>query len=64
MLKEVLTGVLKPTHKAAGLYLEEEEDFLYLKKEGREKPLATWVSTTVTVEKIQDAADAILEKEE
>ena len=64
MLKEVLRGVLRPVHRAYGLYLEEDEDFLYLKKEGEEKPLAIWVTSVVTVATIQNGADSILEREE
>lgn len=66
MLKEILTANLRPTHRAAGLFLDEDEDELlvYLKREGRDKPLAVWVASTVTVEMIRDAADFILEREE
>jgi len=63
LLKEVLTGILRPAHRTAGLFLEEQEDFLYLKKEGQEKPLATFIVWMVTVEMIRYAADSILEKE-
>ncbi len=64
MLREVLIGTLRQAHRALGLYLEEEEDFLYLRMEGQEKPLAIWISSVVTVAMIQDAADKIIEKEE
>ena len=40
MLKEVLTAALKNEHREAGLYLEEDEDMVYLKHD--EKVLAKW----------------------
>jgi len=64
MLKEILTQTLRPVHRAAGLFLEEDEDFLYLKREGQDKPLAVWLAYTVTETMIHDTADSILEKEE
>ena len=64
MLKEVLTQTLRPAHRAAGLFLQEDEDFLYLKREGQDKPLAIWIACTVTVAMIQDAADAIVARGE
>jgi len=64
MLREVLTQTLRPAHRAFGLYLDEDEDFLYLKREGQDKPLAVWLAYTVTVAMIHDAADSILEREE
>jgi len=62
MLKEVLAQTLRPVHRAFGLFLEEDEDFLYLKRKGQDKPLAVWVAFTVTVAMIHDAADSILER--
>lgn len=44
--------VLWPEHEAAGLFIKEEEDFVYLMRKGEEKPLATWSSRAVTREKI------------
>ena len=64
MLKEVLNATLTTRHKGIGLYLEEDEDFLYLKREGQVKPIATWLTSTVTVAMIRDVADAIVEREE
>ena len=64
MLKEVLTATLMQRHRDAGLYLDEDEDFLYLKREGGSKPLATWWALTATVAMVRDAADSILEREE
>ena len=66
MLKEILTQTLRPVHRAAGLFLEEDEDelFLYLKREGQGQPLAVWVTSTATVVMIHAAADSILERED
>jgi len=64
MLKEVLTATLRPVHRAFGLYLDEDEDFLYLKREGVAKPLGVWPAFSATVAMVQDAADTILEREE
>jgi len=64
VIKEVLTQTLRPVHRAFGLYLEEGDDFLYLKREGQDKPLAIWVACTVKVAMIHDAADSIVEREE
>jgi len=64
MLKEILTQTLAPRHKEIGLFLEEDEDFLYLKREGQDKPLATWMAYTVTIAMIHDAADSIVERGE
>lgn len=56
MLRELLERVLKPEHKAAGLFLEEEDDhFLLLKREGR--VLAVFSSLGATIEAIQATAD-------
>lgn len=63
MLREVLRQTLRPVHRAAGLFLDGDEDFLYLKREGQDKPLAVWLACTVTVAMIHDAADSILEGE-
>lgn len=35
MLREVLDGALTLEQRRSGLYLEEDEDFLYLKRAGR-----------------------------
>lgn len=59
--QEILDRALLPRHKGAGLYLEDEEDFLYIKRDG--KILATFVSITVTYEIIHDACDTIINRE-
>ena len=64
MLREVLIYTLRPVHRTAGLYLQEDEDFFYLKREGQDKPLAVWLAYTVTIAMIHDAADSILERGE
>lgn len=64
MLEEILTQTLRPVHRAFGLYLKEKEDFLYLKREGQDKPLGIWLTCTATIAMIFAAADSILEKEE
>jgi len=53
--KELLTACLKPEHQQAGLHLEEDEDFVYLKRGDR--ILAVWLATNVTVETILHEAD-------
>jgi hypothetical protein len=55
MLQEILTTVLKPEHREAGLYLDEDEDFVYLKH--GDKTLATWYGRSVTPTQIWEAAD-------
>lgn len=41
---EILTRALKQAHREAGLSLEEDEDFLYLKRGAR--TLATFLAST------------------
>jgi hypothetical protein len=60
MLKEVLTATLRPEHRRVGLYLTEDEDFLYLMWEGQDKPLAIWLAGTATVAMVREAADQII----
>jgi hypothetical protein len=55
MLQGILSHTLKKSHKDAGLYLKEDEDFLYLKR-GNET-LASFWSYTVTIEAIWEEAD-------
>ena len=55
MNRERLTACLKPERQQAGLYLEDDEDFVYLKR--GDKMLAVWLSTNVTVETILHEAD-------
>jgi len=58
MLQEVLTAALKPEHRDAGLYLEEDEDFVYLKHGNKVEGI--WYGRTVTVAKIWALADKYL----
>ncbi len=52
-----LTKILKPQHRQTGLYLEEDEDFLYLKCIGVSKTLATFSTRGATIESIWEEAD-------
>ncbi|MDD4986787.1 MAG: hypothetical protein PHQ43_13625 [Dehalococcoidales bacterium] len=52
---DALNRVLKPEHKQAGFYLDEDEDFLYLKR--GDKVVATWNSTQATAEVAVAEAD-------
>lgn len=53
---QVLTAALKPTHKEAGLYLDEDEDFVYLRDRSN-LPVATFHGRSVTVAEIWAMAD-------
>jgi hypothetical protein len=56
----ILPSILKPEHKAVGLYLEEDDHLVYLKdKDG--KVLAYWSASGVTIAEIQHEADQQLE---
>ena len=61
MLQEVLQAALKPEHKEAGLYLEDDEDFVYLRN-GSKLPLATFHSRSVAVPEIWAVADTYVAK--
>lgn len=54
MRNEILNGALRPDQKAKGYSLEEEDDFLYLLKEG--KRVATFIPF-VTPWAVQKACD-------
>ena len=56
MPREDLDGMLTAEQRQAGLYLEEEEDFLYLKR-GGEQVLALFSAVGVTVASIREAAE-------
>ena len=59
MLKELLKGVLTEEQREAGIYLEEDEDFLYLfDREGKRH--GVFSSKTATPEVLQKEANAII----
>lgn len=48
ILKEVLEAILTSEQKAAGIYLEEDEDFLYLfDREGKRRGIFTTPRATI-----------------
>ena len=61
MLRERLTARLKKEHRATGLYLEEDEDFLYLKRGDDE--LARWLATKARMPRVLDEADRLMKTE-
>ena len=48
LLNDALNAILKPEHRQAGFYLDEDEDFLYLKR--GDKVVAVWNATKATAE--------------
>ncbi len=56
--KEVLKGILSKKCQDAGMWFDEDEDFVYLK--WGEKTEATFCAIGVTVSTIQHTADLIL----
>lgn len=58
MNRERLTEQLKPEHRRAGFYLEDDEDFLYLKK-GNEI-VGIWLTGNVAIDAVLDTADRLL----
>jgi hypothetical protein len=52
---KVLTEVLRPEHREAGLYLEEDDHTVYLKQGG--EVLARWSATGATIAPIWNEAD-------
>ena len=55
MNRERLTEKLKPEHGQAGFYLEDDEDFLYLKR--TDKVVAVWNATKATREAVLAETD-------
>ena len=49
--RKALDACLKPEHRQAGFYLDDDEDFLYLKR--GDKVVAVWSANTATVETVQ-----------
>ena len=56
---EILTAILKEEHRRQGLYLEEDDHLLYLKR--GQQTLAKFSATGATVEEIQKEADKHVE---
>ena len=54
-MSKILSEVLKPEHTQAGFYLEDDEDFLYLKR--GEKVVAVWSATGASIESVKAEAD-------
>lgn len=59
MLKEILSKILKLEHRNIGLTLEENEDFVYLVKNGH--TIAVFSSRGATIEEVLHEADQQLE---
>ncbi len=59
MLKEILAAALTEEQKESGLFLEEDEDFLYLFDRGG-KQQAVFSSRGATVKAIRDKADQVI----
>ena len=58
MPREDLDGILTAEQRRAGLYLEEEEDFLYLKR--GDQVLAIFSAVGATVASVREAADSYI----
>ena len=58
--RKALDAYLKPEHRQAGFYLDDDEDFLNLKR--GDKVVAVWSANKVTVETVQAEIDRILVK--
>ncbi|MBA7568823.1 hypothetical protein ES708_10558 [subsurface metagenome] len=56
---QILTAILKEEHRQQGLYLEEDDHFLYLKR--GQRLLAKFSATGATVGEIQKEADKYIE---
>ena len=48
LLNDALNAIMKPEHRQAGYSLDEDEDFLYLKR--GDKVVAVWNATKATAE--------------
>ena len=55
LLNDALNAILKPEHRQAGFYLDEDEDFLYLKRGN--KVVAVWNATRATAEVVVAETD-------
>ena len=58
MSRPELEACLKPEHREAGYYLEEDEDFVYLKQGSKTR--ATWNAAQATAQRIQNEADRLI----
>jgi len=52
---DALRRILKPEHRQAGFYLDDDEDFLYLKR--GDKVVAVWNATQATADMAVAEAD-------
>ena len=50
LLNDALNAILKPEYRQAGYSLDEDEDFLYLKRGN--KVVAVWNATKATAERV------------
>ena len=50
LLNDALNAILKPEHRQAGYSLDEDEDFLYLKR--GDKVVAVWNATKANAERV------------
>jgi len=62
MRREILSACLKPEHLEAGFYLDDDENFLYLKRKG--EVLAVWNATKATTAAIQAEIDRLIAENE
>lgn len=60
MNRFVLDGVLTAEHKALDLYLEDDEDFVYIRRKGQVLPMATFSAKGATVTSITKEADRLV----
>ncbi len=58
MLTQLLTAILKPEHRKAGMYLEKDADILFLMRD--DKVLDYWDATKATIKQILEFADRYL----
>lgn len=59
---QILTQALRPEHREAGLYLEEDDHVLYLKQ--GDEVLARWSATGATIASIWNEADKYIHSKE
>ena len=55
MLREVLDNILKPEHKAIGLYLDEDADMVFLCRKGEPLPVAVFTQHVLLGEILYEA---------